>query len=40
MRPIDRSKQFRKLGMDEQSIAELVHSINEAPDEFMLDALL
>lgn len=40
MRPIDRSKQFRKLGMDEQSIAELVHSIKEAPDEFMLDALL
>ena len=40
MPPTDRSSQLRKMGLDEEAIAEYKASLQEAPDEFQLQFLL
>lgn len=40
MKPANRSEQFKKMGLDEKTIAEFSSAQNEAPDEFVLEMLL
>ena len=40
MPPTDRSSQLRKMGLDEEAIAEYKASLEEVPDEFQLQFLL
>lgn len=40
MKPANRSEQFKKMGLDEKTIAEFSSAQNEAPEEFVLEILL